>query len=126
MDIGSLYFPKSLVDAEIQTFCPTRICLGHHVFDGLLDTVEGDYGGFYVLTDDMLSSHRQEEGMDMLLWAVEAEVVFHHPRREITVPCRVQGCWVDKDGLLAYLRVKFPAENQPSRRALDDWMAMLW
>jgi hypothetical protein len=119
-------FPKSYEDAEIQTFCPTRICLGHHVFDGLFDSMEGDYGGFYVLTDDLLRSQRQEESWGLLQSADEAEVVFHHPLRDLAIPCRVQGCWVDSDGLLAYVRVKFPNGDEPTRRQLDHWIAMLW
>jgi hypothetical protein len=119
-------FPKSYEDAEIQTFCPTRICLGHHVFDGLFDSMEGDYGGFYLLTDELALAQRQEEGLGLLQSADEAEVVFHHPNRELAVPCKVQGYWVDGDGLLAYLRVKFPTGDAPMRRQLDHWLAMLW
>jgi hypothetical protein len=118
--------PKSWDDAEIKTFCPTRICLGHHIFDGLLDTVDGDYGGFYVLTDDLLGEHRQAEGHEILTWADAAEVVFHFPKKEFTVTCRVQGCWIDKEGLFAYMRLKFPDVDLPARQQLDNWMVQLW
>jgi hypothetical protein len=118
--------PKSLEDAEIKTFCPTRIGLGHHIFDGLLDTIDGDYGGFYVLTDEALVDDEGERSRDLLVSAEVAEVVFQQMHQEFTVPCVVQGCWIDQDGLVAYLKVKFPLPDQPARQKLNHWMSMLW
>jgi hypothetical protein len=118
--------PKSLEDAEIKTFCPTRICLGHHIFDGLLDSIDGDYGGFYVLTDDAPLESNDIGNQSLLFKAQSAEVVFQQVSHELTVPCTVQGCWVDQDGLLAYLKVKFPLSDQPVRQKLNHWMARLW
>lgn len=126
MALAERKFPKSYDDAEIQTFCPTRICVGHHVFDGLFDSLQGDFGGFYVLTDELTRLQRQDEGRGLLQSAEKAEVVFHHPHCDLTIPCTVQGYWVDGEGLLAHITVKFPADDRALRQKLDDWLAQLW
>lgn len=126
MALAERKFPKSYDDAEIQTFCPTRICVGHHVFDGLFDSLQGDFGGFYVLTDELARLQRQDEGRDLLQSAERAEVVFSHPHCDLTIPCSVHGHWVDGDGLLAYIKVKFPEGDASTREKLDQWLARLW
>jgi hypothetical protein len=123
---GENQIPKSLEDAEIKTFCPTRIRLGHLIFDGLLDSIDGDYGGFYVLTDEVLAEEGAAGNREALVSAESAEVVFQQMAHEWKVPCLIQGCWVDQDGLLAYLKVKFPLQGQPARQRLNHWMSTLW
>jgi len=117
---------KSLSGEDIQTFCPAKICLGHHVFDGLLDSVDGDYGGLYLMTDDLQILHRGGELEGLLSISQEAEISFHHAVLDGPIPCQIQGSWQDEDGLLAYVRVRFPKQGGPERSALDALLATWW
>ncbi len=117
--------PKSPAESEIQTFCPIRICLGHHIFDALLDSVDGEYGGFYVLTDELAVKDNDNQDRTFLLDAAQAEVIFHQGEKTLSTLCRIQVCWLDPDGLLAYMRVKF-LTHQPMRHQWEHWMRMLW
>jgi|GEM_PF-5721039 len=126
MDFHASAFFDPLPEADIQTFCPIRICLGHHLFDGVLDSVAGETCNLYVLTEELLLGERLAEGRALLESAENAEILVNYPDPSTSIPCRVVDCWADEEGLVAYLRLHCDSNNPNIRHQFKEWMAKVW
>jgi hypothetical protein len=110
---------------EISTFCPVRIYLANRRFDGLLDTLDGKGGSFYLLTDNDLPQSGSRERAD-LQRETRGELAIGSLENELRIPCRVRGMRIDEDGLFAYLGLDFRISEDAVRRRLDEFIASLW
>lgn len=117
-------FPPGPVE-EISIFCPVRLYMANRRFDGLLDTLDGKGGSFFVLTDDDASSSSLLQSMEMKM-DTRGELALGAGANEIRIPFRVRGMRIDEDGLYAYAGLDFLLAGDADKRRLEGFVASLW
>ena len=110
---------------EVSIFCPVRFYLGSRHFDGLLDTIDGKGGTFFLLTEDE-PPYPGTEIRESFQTETRGDLILGQGANGLQIPCRVRGIRLDADGLFAYIGLHFIIENEAEKNRLDEFIASLW